>query len=201
MVQASKDESRMSKRRYKRMSPTEWAEARALWETGEVTLQELAVRFGVTERALQAHFKKSSIVKGCKAKEMAAAVQQAVFADIFEDPAITRAKEREARAAAYENATKIEKLIMGQLAEAQKDPANAHRASSALRALAIASQALERVHSMKWASLGLDKLDDAQELTELPMIDYTEKELDEIRRKQRQEYANERESQEEEMDA
>jgi len=123
------------------MNPTEWAEARALWETGEVTLQELAVRFGVTERALQAHFKKSSIVKGCKAKEMAAAVQQAVFADIFEDPAITRAKEREARAAAYENATKIEKLIMGQLAEAQKDPANAHRASSALRALATSDTA------------------------------------------------------------
>jgi len=176
----------MGKRRYKRMSPMEWAEARAFWETGEITLEELALRFDVTERALQAHFKKHSTIKGSKAKEMAAAVRKEVFADILEDPAAMRAKGREARAAAYENATQIEGLIMAQLAEAQKDPGNAYRASSALRVLALATQALERTHSMKWASLGLDKLEDAQELPELPIIDYSEEQIEEIRRKQRE---------------
>ncbi len=142
----------MSKRKYRRLTPAEWAEARALWESGETVLQELSVRFGVSERALQAHFAKHSTLKGSKAKELAAAVQETVFADIFEDPAAARAKGRQARTAPDQNATKIEGLIMGQLAEAQKDPANAHRALSALRALALATQALERAHSMKWAS-------------------------------------------------
>jgi hypothetical protein len=63
----------MSKRKYRRLTPAEWAEARALWESGETVLQELSVRFGVTERALQAHFKKHSTLKGSKAKELAAA--------------------------------------------------------------------------------------------------------------------------------
>ena len=159
------------------MTPTEWAEARALWESGEITLEELGVRFAITERALQVHFRKHATLKGSKAKEVAAAVQQAVFADIFEDPAVARAKGREARAAAYENASKIEGLIMAQVTEAQKDPSNAYRASSALRMLALATQALERAHSMKWASLGLDTLEDAQELPELPIIDYSEEQL------------------------
>ena len=43
-------------------------------------------------------------------------------------------------------------------------------------------------HSMKWASLGLDKLEDAQELPELPIIDYSEAQIEEIRRKQREAY-------------
>jgi hypothetical protein len=173
-------------RKYKRLSATEWAEASALWQTGEVTLGELSARFEVTERALQSHFKKHAIVKGSEAKEVIASVQKEIFADILEDPAVMRAKGREARVAAYENASKIEGLIMAQVAEAQKDPVNAHRASSALRALAIASQALERVHSMKWASLGLDKLDDAREITELRILDYSEADIEEIRRKQRE---------------
>lgn len=192
----------MSKRKYRRLTPAEWAEARALWESGETVLQELSVRFGVSERALQAHFAKHSTLKGSKAKELAAAVQETVFADIFEDPAAARAKGRQARTATYENATKIEGLIMGQLAEAQKDPANAHRALSALRALALATQALERAHSMKWASLGLDKLEDAQELPVLPIIDYSEAQIEEIRRKQREAYQNEGEcASEEEIEA
>jgi hypothetical protein len=38
---------------------------------------------------------------------------------------------------------------------------------------------------MKWASLGLDKLDDAREITELRILDYSEADIEEIRRKQR----------------
>ena len=192
----------MPKRKYKRLAAAEWAEARALWETGEATLEELSLRFGITERALQVHFRKHATLKGSKAKEVAAAVQQAVFADIFEDSAVARAKGREARAAAYGNATQIEGLIMAQVSEAQKDPANAYRASSALRMLALAMQALERAHSMKWASLGLDQLEDAQELPVLPIIDYSEEQIEEIRRKQREAYQNEGElAPEEEMEA
>jgi hypothetical protein len=192
----------MPKRKYKRLAAAEWAEARALWETGEATLEELSLRFGITERALQVHFRKHATLNGSKAKEVAAAVQQAVFADIFEDPAVARAKGREARAAAYAHATQIEGLIMAQVSQAQKDSANAYRASSALRALALASQALERVHSMKWSSLGLDKIDDARELTVLPILDYSEEQLAEIRRKQREGYGDEWEcTAEEEIEA
>jgi hypothetical protein len=180
----------MSKRRYKRMSPTEWAQARAFWETGEITLEELAVRFDVTQRALQAHFRKHSTIKGSKAKELATAVQEAVFADIFEDPVALRAKGRDARSAAFENAGRIERLVMAQVDESLKDPANAYRAASAIRALSLAAQAIERTHKIRWAALGLDQAQDSEELPELIIRDLTEEELSEIRREQSEAYDN-----------
>jgi hypothetical protein len=69
----------MPKRKYKRLAAAEWAEARGLWETGEATLEELSLRFGITERALQAHFRKHSTIKGSKAKEVAAALAAPVL--------------------------------------------------------------------------------------------------------------------------
>jgi hypothetical protein len=60
------------------LTPSQWAEIRALWETGETTLNELSERYGVTTRTLQAHFAKQKAVKGSKAKEIAAAVTEAV---------------------------------------------------------------------------------------------------------------------------
>lgn len=178
----------MSKRKYARLSPAQWAEIRALWETGEVTLNELADQFCVTERGIQMHFKKHGTIKGAKAKAIAAAVQEEVFADLFEDPAAMRAKGREARSAAFANAGKIEELVMAQVDAALKTPTEAYRAASAIRALSLAAQAIERTHKIRWAALGLEQKEDAEELPELIIRDYTEEELNEIRRQQREAY-------------
>ena len=69
-----------TKRRYKRLTPAEWAEAEALWKTGGPTLDELAARFAVTVRALQAHFAKHGIQKGAAAAALASAVEERVLA-------------------------------------------------------------------------------------------------------------------------
>lgn len=72
-----------AKRTYNRLSPAVWAEIRALWETGEPTLEELALRYSVTTRALQSHFHKNDTKKGAKAMIIAAKVKEAVFADFL----------------------------------------------------------------------------------------------------------------------
>jgi hypothetical protein len=171
-----------AKRRYNRLSPAVWAEIRALWETGEPTLDELALRYSVTTRALQSHFHKNDTIKGGKAMVIAADVKEAVFADSFEDRETKIAKGREIRATDFANASKIESLIMAQVEEAQKDPSAAFRASAAIKALALAAQALERTTAMKWRSLGLDRVQDTDELPEIHIVNLTEDDIREIRR-------------------
>jgi hypothetical protein len=171
-------------RAYNRLSPAVWAEIRALWETGEPTLDELALRYSITTRALQSHFQKNDTMKGAKAMIIAAEVKEAIFADSFEDRETKIAKGRETRATDFANASKIESLIMAQVDEAQKDPTAAFRASGAIKALALAAQALERTTAMKWRSLGLDRVQDTDELPEIHIVNLTEDDIQEIRRSQ-----------------
>jgi hypothetical protein len=52
----------------------------------------------------------------------------------------------------------------------------------------VASGQVDGICDRNRASLGLDKLEDTQELPVLPIIDYSEEQIEEIRRKQREAY-------------
>jgi hypothetical protein len=166
------------KRKYSRLSPATWAEIRALWETGEPTLEGLSARYGVTTRTLQSHFAKHGTVKGAEAAKMAAAVRDGVFASDLDDRDTRIQKGRETRWSALANAEKIEALIMAQLEQAQIDAAAAFKASAMIKVLSLAAQSLERTQAMKWKALGLDRVD---ETDELPQIDIRYQGDDEVR--------------------
>lgn len=172
----------MEKRRYQRLSPSTWAEIRALWETGEPTLAELSARFGVRTRTLQAHFDKHGTRKGAKAKELAASVQAEIYSAMEFDKEARVKLGKEAQASAYRNAVAIEGLVMAQLTEAQKSPESAFKAATAIKTLSLAAQALERLSGIKHASLGLDQLNDAEnDLPTLAFRDLSDAEIAKIR--------------------
>jgi hypothetical protein len=167
------------KRKYIRLPPSKWAELRAYWEAGDHTLAELSDRYGVSPRAIQSHLSKLGSIKGAKAAEMAAVVQKEIFKDELgdRDKLVIRAKET--REATYANATIIEDLMMAQLQIAQKDPTQAFKAATALKALSLAASALERLHATKSRALGLDRENALpDELPVLTFRDLTSTELE-----------------------
>ena len=179
------------KRKYTRLTPSEWAEIDALWQSGEVTLPELSERFGPSTRALQNHFAKAGIAKGERAAAMAAAVREEVLKDELGDPDLKVARAKEIRERAFQNATTVEALIMAQLDQAQRDPSQVLRAGAALKMLSLAAGSLERLHDLKQRALGLDRnshLDD--ERTELVIRNLTEEEVAEMRLRQEEEDAS-----------
>lgn len=145
------------KRKYIRLPLSDWAELGALWEAGDHTLAELSDKYSVSPRAIQSHLGKIGSVKGSKAAEMVAAVKSEIFKCELEnvDTLVKRAKET--RETTYANATVVEGLIMAQLWMAQKDPTQAFKAATALKALSLAAAALERLHATKSRALGLDR--------------------------------------------
>ena len=72
-----------SPRKYARISLSQWAEIEALWETGGATLENLALEYDLTTRALQTHFSKSGTIKGSKAKEIVVAIKSKIHAEAF----------------------------------------------------------------------------------------------------------------------
>lgn len=128
-----------------------------MWEVGEVTLPELAERYSVNTRTLQAQFAKRKIRKGSKAAELAAVVMKEVLKGELNDQDKITQRARETREAAYVNATIVEALLMAQVGLAQKDPTQAYKAITAMRMLSLAAGTLERLRAVKWCALGLDK--------------------------------------------
>ena len=175
------DSPAIEKRRYKRLPASAWACARAEWETGETTLEGLAVKYGVSRRALQAHFRKASSAKGSKAKEIAKEVAAAVFAPLEFDKSERIRLGRETRNADYENALRVERAILAQLDEAEKDGPSAFRASAAIKTLSLAAQALERVQGLKWRALGLDRETETDELPRIEIVNLLEEDIAAIR--------------------
>jgi hypothetical protein len=156
------------KRQYVRPTPAMWAEIEAHWQSGEATLSELSARFGPSQRALQSHFAKTGIVKGEKAAAMAAAIKKEVFDAELGDEEQLRFRAKDLKERTYRDAKTLQELMMAQFADTAKDPAQVLRVATAMRALSLAANTLDRVHGVQQRALGLDKDNVFPE--ELPMI-------------------------------
>jgi hypothetical protein len=169
------------KRKYVRLLPSQWAELRAYWESGDHTLAELSDRYGVSPRAIQSHLSKLGSVKGAKAAEMAAVVQKEIFKDELGDRDTLVFRAREIREAAYTDTKTVRELIMAQLQMAQKDPTRAFKAATAVKTLSLAASALDRLHATQLRALGLDRENALpDELPQLILRDITSSELEEL---------------------
>lgn len=170
------------KRKYVRLTPSAWAEIDALWEIGDATLPDLAERYCVNTRTLQAHFAKHKVEKGCKAAALAASVKAEVFGTGLGDMDLTVQRARDTREAAYNQALVVESLIMGVLETMQKDPSKSIGSTSALKALALAAASFDRTHGLKLRALGLDK--DSVLSEELPVLIFRDLTDEEIKARQ-----------------
>src|SRR4051812_21461934 len=76
------------------LTPAQWAEIVALWELGEVTLDELSSRFEISPGGISKGLKKRGATKGSRAKEIADRVTKTVL-KAHEDEALSAAEERQ----------------------------------------------------------------------------------------------------------
>ncbi len=177
-------EAAAPKRRYTRLTPERWAEARAAWATGGVTAEDLAARFGCSVRAVQLHMAEHKVAKGSAAAALAAAVEAKVLAEALPSEDDLAHRIRDTREGTYADAVAIQRLVMGNVALAQ-DPRTAMGAVAALRALDLAAAAVGRTQRIRWLALGIDKaLPAAGELPELPIRALTDEEVEAIRAQQ-----------------
>jgi hypothetical protein len=169
-------------RRYRRLLPAQEGELRALWEAGATTAEELAARFGMSRRGVQAALSRLGAKKGAAASAVATVVHRRILAEavpMHGDPVV---RIREAKDAAFMNAVRLEALAMQAAEEAMAEIGGI----GALRALDLAASVLARARTVKWAALGLDGRTppDTTDLPELVIREMTAIEIGTIRRRQ-----------------
>lgn len=166
-----------------RLTPKQWAEAEALWESGEVTLDDLAAKFGKHKSNFSRHFDKLSIKRGSKAEAHKKKVHEAVTAAAVDDATVTAARIRETKEDHYKMSSSLAKLVWSEILTAKQGGHPLAVATANLKALDIAATSLKKLREERWAVLGLDKADfiDEDGLPELTIQELTAEQLEELR--------------------
>lgn len=177
----------------KRLTPREYAKAKAMWASGDYSVREISEAVGVTETALRRRFKRDGIERGQNAKKVAAAVHRSI-----EKTAASQAEEL----ASYAHEIKMVALKFNELMikKAQADVVKSIRDSTPIgdrlndfKAMSEASKVVNLNYATAASILGFDKeVPDAQELPEIQIKIMTEEDVKEIREQQRREAAEAR---------
>lgn len=174
----------------RRMTPAQWGEAKALWESGSFTLAQIAERVGSTKEHLSRKFKSEDIIKGSQSTDVEdvaiQAAKQAVEEAVEEEAktGVSKMTERiaETKEKAYLYPEMIERMGFAEVASARKDKQPLSVTTENLKALQILINITHKAKEMKFSALGLDKIDhfDEEELPELTIALLTEEEIDVI---------------------
>lgn len=167
----------------KRLSPKQWAEAEALWAVGDMTLIQLATKFGISDRAIQRHMTDKGVKKGAKAEEHKKKVSEAVTSAAVDDATITAARIRETKEEHYKMSAAIAKMSFNEILEAKRNGSPVAVAMNNLKAFDAAMNVLQKARMERWAVLGLDREDTIDEdgLPELLISELTADQIQDLR--------------------
>jgi hypothetical protein len=167
----------------KRLTPKQWAEAEALWASGEVTLGQLASKFGIAEQSIHRHMRQKGIEKGADAAKHKKKVAEAVTAAAVDDATILAGRIRETKEEHYKMSAAIAKLAWQEILTAKQNGSPVAVAMNNLKALDNAMNVMTKARIERWAVLGLDRADyvDEDGLPELLISELTADQIQELR--------------------
>lgn len=167
----------------RKLTEAQWAEAEALWSTGEFQLNELSERFGVRPETLSRRFKKNGIKKG--EMPVAEAVKTAVQEAVIDDATVIANRIRETKEEHYKWSKVLSGMAMKEIADAKKGEKAIAVVHPNLKALQTAMQIVEQGYKSRAAILGIDNEEGgSDEVPELVISELTQDQVDDMRRQQ-----------------
>lgn len=172
----------MSEQTKKRMTPAQWSEARAMWASGEFTLEQISEKFAVTRETLSRRFKKDGVAKG--QSQVDKRVEEEIVQQVVNNKDKWAERAEHVRETYYKTAETIRNMNLKVIGDAMKGP-GAFSAQPDLKALGMLISNLEKLRVGQFAITGLDKeLAEEDEIPELMVRSLTEKEIKLIREAQ-----------------
>ncbi|WP_156419939.1 hypothetical protein [Aureimonas sp. N4] len=169
-------------RRYRRLTDQEWVEIDAAWGSGSVTLAELSESYNVAIRTLQNGFAARGITKGAPTGGFDVSipvVERTTPSAIPTGNVVVAAIEVRDRTTA--NTREVGARLMAAVRALEAD--TTVRPAAAIRTLAVATSALEKLHAIEHRALGLDGAQHLMiELPSLVLRDISTGEIEEIQR-------------------
>ncbi|MDR9847029.1 hypothetical protein [Herbaspirillum huttiense] len=165
------------------MTPKQWAEAEALWESGEVRYEDLVAKFGSSVSTFERHFKKKGVVKGAKAAATKKRVEEQLAKAAVDEATVTAVRIKETKEQHYTMAQGLARLAWNEILEARQSKAPYATRLNNLKAIDAAMAVIKKAREERYSVLGLDRPDavDPDELPELVIAELTEEQIKELR--------------------
>jgi hypothetical protein len=169
----------------KRLTPSEWARATALWRAGEVTLEELGKQFDRHPQSFAKYFGRRGIKKGDRAHLTTKAVENAVERKAIKDAELIAARIRETKEEHYKMASGLAKLTWAEILKAKQDGVPLSAILNNIKTLDAASSVLRRTREDRYAVLGLDRADavDEDDVPQLVISELTAEQIENLRKR------------------
>lgn len=153
--------------RIRHLTLAEKAEAVALWKSGTVTLDDLALRFKKDRGTFIRLFKEVGAEKGSDKAETERKVTEAVESILIDDATILAKRIKDTKEDHYKYVTGVSKLAWNVIVTAQQEKRSPATYASEMKSLEMAMRVFKLSREEKYALLGINP-DDENEDKPLP---------------------------------
>jgi len=171
------------------LKPSQIAEMEAMWESGEVTLKELAERFNRSQDNISRHMTLNGVVKGAKAEEYSRMIKEKIAQELMGDVGEHAKRIRQAKDYALGQIDLIKKLAANEIIGAKKKNLNLSSTLPALRALDQYMKVVSGCRNEEYILLGIKEFEEKVEQEDIPELIVTEltgEEIERMRQEQRE---------------
>lgn len=167
----------------KRLSEAEKAKAKAMWEAGTATLEELSVKFGVDKSNLFRLFKKDGVEKNKNVEAVANAAKAAVEQQIINDALVHAQRVKETKDEHYRMSNAIGKILFAKIINNEKAGIKHGTIAGDIKALKLTMETLEIIQRQKYITLGInpDEVGDESPLPDLVVQELSVEDIEKIR--------------------
>lgn len=166
----------------KMLSASDRRKIRAMWETGEYSMDEIAKEVGNTVTAVKSYIDNNAIKKGSRSDEIQQAVMKKTKETAETEATLVASRIRETKEEHYKMSMAIAKLIWKEVLDCNKAGRPFADVRGNIASLELASRALANCRSERWVVLGLDKDNvSTDRLPELVLTELTAEQIEEIR--------------------
>lgn len=166
---------------HKKLPLAEWEQVVVLWESGSVTLSDLSDRFGISKASLHEGLKKRGAVKGARAKEFAKSTEDALKSDASRKAESIKQFKGEFNTFGDFIMKATIKELQALLAESPRTAETKRRIFTCLK---YSSEIYATIRDQKYHLYDLyDQKDQEGQLPEIAVVQYTEEEIEAIKRR------------------
>lgn len=148
-------ETTNAKQRKPNLKPSQIAEMEALWESGEVTLKELAERFSRDQAIVSRHMTLNNIIKGSKAEEYSRLIREKIALELSGEPGENAKRIKAAKEEHLKYLNLINKLTWNEFAVVNQKKLPLQSIFPNLKALKEAMTIFALTRQEAWSLLGV----------------------------------------------
>lgn len=176
------DEEVKEKRRYTNIPVQTKRRIRAMYETGEYTIAQVAEEVKLDKTIVENYLKNHGIEKGKRSEEIQRAAMSKAQSMAEQEATLVASRIRETKEEHYKMAMGLAKLTWQEVVQCKQSKQPLGSIKENLKALESASNTLAKCRGERWAVLGLDKDNVGMDsVPELVLTELTADQIEQIR--------------------